>query len=425
MQIYATNFKLFFVLTSKLLGDRIFEVCNFVKCIGLFTMKKGISQHMLKLVVFLEPSYAKTPWYHEMMRGLQNKLFRHPISILPINTPPTSMDSDVGLILLAGETAGWRDSMIEFAVRFRIRVCTVVSGFTRHTPGISSISLNREKDMHLLVCYFYHAGRKKIALWGINDTSPTDRMSITSFLYTSQLLGLPLSRNDIYVNYKNAKECAHRLLRNIHKYDGIIAGNGLYAAYILNFLKNHGFQIPERLFLATFSNDKLSILSQPAITVAAIDYYELGCQAATAAEYLLSNPNVMSLSIELTSHLLVRASTADTPFRHNISPSLLDIAKKQYSSYDDPSITQLSGLELVLNDTDPLTKKILANITYPDSLSILADRLFISESTLNYRLHKIYKEIGISSRRELCALLDAYAPLLKKVSSSQPSDTDS
>ena len=52
----------------------------------------------------------------------------------------------------------------------------------------------------------------------------------------------------------------------------------------------------------------------------------------------------------------------------------------------------------------------MKGLTKSMSLSDLAAALYISEGTVNYHLHKIYKKTCVSSRQELCALLKTYAP---------------
>ena len=62
-------------------------------------------------------------------------------------------------------------------------------------------------------------------------------------------------------------------------------------------------------------------------------------------------------------------------------------------------------LESCLAQCDPLSKSIVENLREGRSYEYICEALFISRSTLNYRLKKIYAAAEVSGRKEFEALL--------------------
>ena len=243
--------------------------------------------------------------------------------------------------------------------------------------------------MELIVHYFHHAGRSKIALWGINPSSPADHKRLSGYLKATRDLGLPLSSKDVIFNDNgNIQDCTEHLLARLDRYDGIITSNDLYAVYVLDALKRHGCRVPEDVFLAAFGNTQLSRLCQPAITTATLNHYELGRQATKGALYLLNNPDVSHMTIEITGCCHVRDSTENVPFSGFLPFQPPASETTHISSYDDPRLKQLAELEMCLNSQDDMSRNILRRITSDKQIGELADALFLSESTLGYRLGK-------------------------------------
>lgn len=367
-----------------------------------------------RLSIWVQPSFTKTPWYRELIEGLRSELSVRKLPLHVSEHPQALPDAGVELVMLAGETLSWFERMVPHISGHGLRILTVSSTPIRAGGNISSVSLNRNKDMQLLLHYLHDAGRRKIAFWGVNEYSPTDGDRLEGYLTAVSALELPLSEKDVFINHCDAAECAGRLLARIDEYDSVIASNDLYAVYLLDYLKERGIPVPERLFLAGFGNTALSQLCSPAITTTTLNHWELGRQAAKQADYLIRNPDVSCSTVEIASSCHVRQSTACIPFNVRLPLAASRHTPHSVSSYDDLRIQQLAALEACLNNPADENRQVLCRITSPQTLGDLADSLFMAESTLKTRLGKLYGQIGVSNRQELCALLEAYAPELKK-----------
>jgi len=116
----------------------------------------------------------------------------HKPFVITDTLPPLENDLP-SVVLLVGETSGWIYRMLDHARKNDLKVCTASSNPLRYVVDVSSVTLDREKDMELIVHYFHHAGRSKIALWGINPSSPADHKRLSGYLKATRDLGLPPS----------------------------------------------------------------------------------------------------------------------------------------------------------------------------------------------------------------------------------------
>lgn len=370
----------------------------------------------MRLSVWIEPSYMKTPWYHELISGIKAELGKRGLKAAflvtdDINPPAAGSD----LALLAGETTGWFSRMHQFASANKIRVCSASSDPAIAASNSACVTLDRQRDMFQMVQYLAHAGRERIVLWGINAASPADQKRVAGFLQAAQAFHLPISSQDILYTTGRIADCSQRLISNLHKYNAIIASNDLYAVYLLPVLKKYGARIPEDFYLAAFGNSILSQLCEPTLTTASLNHYELGRQAVICSHYLLSNPQVSQMFISIHGDFYARASTENAPFDSSEVAFLSSEPLDEISSYNDPDLKMIAGLEVCLGWRDAVITDILRYCASDKPFSLLAESLYISDSTLDYRLRKIYAQLGFSSRTALRTLVQTTTPLLKSL----------
>ncbi len=367
----------------------------------------------MKLSVWIEPSYTKTPWCHELTGGIRAEAKRRNLNaiftITDAATPPIASGS---LVLLAGETIGWFSRMYQRAAACGVRVCSASSDPAIAASNAVHVLLDRQRDMFKMVQYLAHAGRDRIVLWGINAASPADQKRVAGFLQAARALDLPLGQEDILYTSGRISDCCAKLLPRLEQYNAIIASNDLYAVYLLPVLKQHGVRVPTDHYLAAFGNSLLSQLCEPSLTTASLNHFELGRQAVICSHYLLSNPQISQMSVSLQGDFYARHSTECRPFE-GADVGCFSSEPSEVSSYDDPDLKMIAGLEVCLNWHDSVITDILRYFATDQPFNRLAETLYISDSTLDYRLRKIYAQLGFSSRSALRALVQTAAPLLK------------
>ncbi len=362
------------------------------------------------IAIWIEPNYAETPWCHKLFDGIKAELTRRRCKAL-INTSeePTEGIVQNGIVIIAGETNGWIERMISIAHASNMRICVACADPETVLPNASTVTLDRWGDMCTMIRYFCDAGRRRIALFGVNPASPADQKRIEGYQDMVKSLQLDLSQEDIYPTYGDVQACSAKLLFHIGRYDAIIAGNDLYAIYLMPLLIKAGYSIPDQLYIAGFGNTYLSRCVSPSLTTAALDHAELGRQAIHSAFHLEKNPQVSRLSTTVEGRFFPRASTAFRPVTTGSATRATSRIRSEISSYTDCHLSQVVNLEMCLAGCDAMDLAIVEELKKVQSVNAIADKLYLSQSSLNYRLNKLYHQASVASRQEFEKLLNLYA----------------
>ncbi|MDD3931419.1 MAG: substrate-binding domain-containing protein, partial [Eubacteriales bacterium] len=364
-----------------------------------------------KMAVWIEPSYMDTPWCRLLQQGIKTELsrFRRKVDCSVIKDPQSLVVSN-GILVLAGETESWINRMLEYAYDKNYRVCMACSDSDSIMPYVSTVTLDRRGDMCLMMQYLFDNDRKRIALFGVNLSSPADQKRVEGYLSMVTHLQLPLNRNDIYPTFGDVHACVDHLFRNIDRYDAIISGNDLYAVYLNAKLKEIGVQVPEQIYLASFGNTLLSKCTTPSLTTMALDHFELGRQVVHLSLDLERNPHITKESITIEGHIFIRESTGNQAPSSRRQRLNTFKTSQEISSYSDAHLHEVVSLELCLTTCDQLDFSIIQELLNGKTVNSIADDLFISQGTLNYRLNKLYQQAGVSSRVQFESLFHAYLP---------------
>lgn len=365
-----------------------------------------------EISIVVEPAYMSTPWWEETRAGMDGELLRKGIKAKYYFCETTNelKLSKNNVLILAGETMAWIDGIISRCEGAGVRAVLACSDLDGTTSSVSCITLSRSEVMSEAVRYLYACGKKNICAFAMNPDSPADMRKLEGYISTAKHFGISSGDTDIIKYSGSIEDCFNTFLTGIHNFDAVICTNDLSATYLITRLAECGVSVPGDMYVMSFGNTLLGCCTEPSITTVTLDLQELGRQAIKASSFLCGNPNVSSISITINCRILARQSTANI-MPEQLIPSPASnpcYAGKSRSSYSDPLLNQLVRLEKCLASCDiidaRLIKGIIAGTTYPQ----LAEELYIADGTLRYRLERIFRVLGISSRKELTALLSKY-----------------
>ena len=167
-----------------------------------------------------------------------------------------------------------------------------------------------------------------------------------------------------------------------------------------------GVPVPERLFVAGSGNLIIGSCTTPTLTTSTLNYYEMGCQTVHIWNYLQQHTEVSGIQVSIPCELICRQSTASLP-----PPAYLVNFSEQLETPEntlEAADLWLRRLENCLIHCDSLDFGILCCVLENLSGEKIAERLFISQGTVQYRLKKLYQKAGVSSRQGFEALLKRY-----------------
>ena len=115
----------------------------------------------------------------------------------------------------------------------------------------------------------------------------------------------------VQINKKTGYEAAIKTLLKKHKdIDGIFATDNVSAITALKIMESNGYKIPDDISVIGFSDDKISRLSSPPLTVISQNAFEMGKKAATLLiKRLNNNSNKDFITETIEADLIVRGST--------------------------------------------------------------------------------------------------------------------
>lgn len=365
---------------------------------------------MNKVEVWIEPVFSSSQWCHNLLNGIKHGAKTHHLHVLYIETA-TPHYVDDGAVVLTGETQGWFHRMLDYCNNNRIRCC-VASNIRIENEFASLVQCDYRQISRNMSRYLFSAGKRKIALLGINHSSPSDMIRVDGYLDAIRMLSLDLSEKDIFFTEGNIAKCCDDFLMKHDDYDAVIASNNLYAVYLLGRLKRAGIKVPEDLFLSSFGITKLAQASIPSITTIADNLHSIGYQSMVCIDSLVHDSNISRLSIVVQPESILGGSTEYYPFPE-FQMARSDYAELSVYSTNDDSINKINRLESCLFNADKIDCQIIFELARNKlTKSEIAEKLFISEGTLNYRTDKMIKKNALKSRAEFIALLQEYSEFI-------------
>lgn len=384
-------------------GEDIFDFTSLL-CYPI--IKKVIPVCRNILYAFAEPNYVSSVWFAKTLSGLQDTAARLRIEVRLMSRVGELPALRPAAAALISDKTEWVQYMVYELGRMGIKPILVGAAPTGHGSHISGPILDRQTLVAHTVQYFISAGRHRLASVGNDPRDTNDMARMRYFLEAVHDMGCSASERDVYTVKSNLEQCIKEFLDHAGGYDGAICVNDYVAVQLLVAADKRGIRIPEQLFVAGSGNMIIGSCTTPTLTTSTLNYYEMGCQAVHIWNYLQQHTEVSDVHVSIPCELICRQSTASLPppaYPANFSGQV-----ETPGNTLEAADLQLRRLENCLIHCDSLDFGILCCVLENLSGEKIAERLFISQGTVQYRLKKLYQRAGVSSRRGFETLLKLY-----------------
>ncbi len=272
-------------------------------------------------------------------------------------------------------------------------------------PGVSCATPSRRAETQQLVNYLYHCQRRHIALVGFGRHSINDNFRFHAAMSAVAAWGNILTQEDVWLWEHDPGACFDAFRPVAQRYDAVICPNDMMAICFITYCKAHGLRVPQDLFVASFGNTTIGRLYQPSITTMTMDMTHVGELTFNIWQFLMMKEGLRQSALKITapSRILVRQSTADMHIQ-TFTAGLSSVLQKD-NFYLNPTISAIVGIENCFSQRDALDMRIIQGLLNKNSYEQIASETFVSDSTLRYRLRKIYQDAGVDSRKGFEALL--------------------
>lgn len=364
----------------------------------------------MKIAVWIEPKMFVSNWYHELENGLMAALSsKHLKASFQSLDYPDETIARTTILILVGETYEWYSRMLTFTNERQMTAC--VAGCEHPMHSAITVTSDYTQVAYNMIQYLYDAGKRKIAFFGVNPSSPHDNRRLEAYYQAIRNLDLDCTEQDIYFTTGDIRQCTLAFGSQIGRYDAVLGANDLYAFFALMTARNAGIRVPEDLYIAGFGNTRISAISKPPITSATVNLYNIGYQTISAIQMMSNNNSLIQLDIKSDDVYYARQSTENRPFSekykhrpnqptviHSLLPD-----NQPVTSFDDEAFMDVVCYESLLRDIDTVDYSIISCIIekqYSKRNMITGD-CFLSDTALEYRLKKLYRRMNVTSYAEL------------------------
>jgi len=368
--------------------------------------------------VISDPSYTKTGWFSDIMTALSAAVGRARRHVMLISRDNAGIDW-AGLPPAAIVTNGAASYLYDTVARLQgAGKSVILAGVdpSPFPPPVSCVTLSRGQETLTLIRYMRGNGRDEIAFVGFRRDGVNDMFRYQMLQWAAPRLGdVVAPRKFFFWERGSALECVDRFIDVSAAFDAVICPNDMFGILLMRRCAERGIGVPGDLLVGSFGNIHVSSLARPGLTAFAGDYFAIGTHSYKAWEYLSTgNEAGASLQIEVPSRLYIRGSTAFLPLpggadpKRNETPVPVDGSARTDAFYEDVDIQGVVRLERGLMKTDALDRQVLALLLDGVGYEAIAQRLFLSVSSVRYRVNSIYKEADVAGKKEFLALFRKY-----------------
>ncbi len=359
----------------------------------------------MSLYYIVEPNYKCTTAYKEIINGLSDQAKRGRIPLVELDKKilfsEPFIEEDAALVI--GVNSCWINNVLsQIHMIFEHRII-VLSGQDMIQSNIpcNLVYANLSDSMGYLFSYLHQYQKSSVAFYGAAPELEEDNR-IEHFLRNGG------KREDIYLGGGVLEACFEAFRPHMEQYDAIICANGYIAISLVSRLKKEKPELLDRIFIIGYANTRLADVYSPSITSLSLNYQKFGEAAIIIYKNMLNNLDYSIVHIGIRWKLHIRQTTQNLPFEEEIYYPVLPPFQNKEMAEQDQELLEMRRVETLLQSFEKTDKDlvdmVLAGKTYEET----AGQMFMSVSSVKYRLKSMYKICGVESRKEFITLLKKY-----------------
>lgn len=259
--------------------------------------------------------------------------------------------------------------------------------------------------------YFHIHGKDRVAFFGFYANSYSDISKIDSFFRVDPAF----SADDIFPIKSGISACFEDFFPRRADYDGVYFPNDFVAlAFLDAMLSRDPDYLKDRFFIGWMCSLMSELYRYPLSTVACKTYAQINAVMQVYRTMAHGRDEFSNIRVSLNCTLVVRDSTGKKPRRLDYPPlpmrtcTLSHAPVPFYDHRSDPALKDIFALEELFSDAKEIDRLIFYLLIKGYSATQIADRLFLSQQTLNRRKKPYLQKTGCSGWHSLAALLAHY-----------------
>ena len=364
----------------------IFEQSN-----GLESRKEHIEQYVVGIKAQIRKSKSKLIMIDEESLNLPIEYF--------------NKESKRPVVILAGFTVIWICKYVSLLLSAGIHPLVLSPCRSIAFSNVSTVSLNDIEAAENLCRYFHQNDMKRIAYFGYNPNFFSHKTQMNAFISYKNQNNLPFihQHNDCYANFGIIDDCSAVFMTRVSSYDAVICSTPACAIKLASDLKKQGL-FDGKLNIAAIGSSPLTNMCSPKLTTYEFDAKLCGQKAAKLYGILVNNPDISMLSASISGQLHPNESTGyleEKDYRSNLNNHTDVLLHPEFVIAENTDMNTINKLENLVYKCDSIDLSYIVDIVKKEDMKNFAEKHFISENTLNYRIQNMLKTMDVSSKKEL------------------------
>ncbi len=312
---------------------------------------------------------------------------------------------DDAIIAIGLETSSTPKAL--FALHRAGRRIVVTSMDTDHISSAYSCStFSRRQSTEQMLDFLLDKGCQSIALVGCGEHSANDLVHMASLeQYCSGLTGM---HSKCFLYKERIEESFASFYGEWRKYDAVMCPNAFASVAFLRFCEQNGLVVPYDFLLVSVKDSDINRFCKPTITSMSIDFFSIGEQAVMVWRYLQNEKSSrLRMRIASLGHIVERESTG-THLTESVNHRHVSHTLDNYSGgpfFSEPWLQNLMRLESCLQECNGMDVRIIGMLLDGYKYEQISELLFLGNSSLQYRIKRLFHLMNVSNRKELVALL--------------------
>lgn len=353
--------------------------------------------------IITEPYYSKSSWFIAILKAIEKTAAAQKIKVQVYvdGLSPADIESLPRTVVVATGVSTYMKQIISILEKNGRHVLLAGLSEGELNEEVSYVASTSQYETRLVIEYLASCLRKNIAMVAFREHGMNDAARCFEVLSIAKDYNLPITQRDFYYRGNSLEACMRKFHDNIHKYNAAICPNSASAICLINFCKQNMVEIPEDLFVISFSDMNVANYSSPSLTSVKTDYAMIGSKIVYVWNYLEAHADENTImNIRVRSQLSIRESTANMPFIAQSPGGNVDHIPPYVDRYYEYRVTNsLFKLEKEMQGFDELDFQIVQMIMDGYSYEEITDRTYMSISGIRYRVKRIFERLNVKNKK--------------------------
>lgn len=349
------------------------------------------------VAILTDKTYADSLWSKQLFSSLTECLRSRRIPFCQIeDTCPAHCDT----VFIITSDYAWTSSTVQQLNRSG-RSPILLCNQYENLPGCvySCVCSDVNTSMKNLLESLNTEDRKRVCVFGMNPSSISDISRVNSlFSWKSE----DMDTIQVFLNKGSLANCFDSFYPQIQDFDAVICTNDFAAIYLVRKLRTLAPEQLRRFRIISCAESELSNFYREHIDTLHVNFEQYGRAAVYIYESLRKRPYLSGMILHVAPSFQEPSPEAP-PSEVSLAPD-----RQVDSFYEDPDLQEMLIADHLLSASDQADSIILEGLSTGRSYDEIAERCFLAEGSIKYRIKRLLSESGAGSREEMIRLYRKY-----------------